>query len=103
VIVGIPIGGTHGTGVRPYAGGGVGLIRTQIEGTGTVFTPLSSTNLFGSDLGAGVMGYFNDHVGLRGDYRYMRATKEINGSINSIDFRNHRLHFSRLTIGVVFR
>ena len=103
VIVGVPIGGTHGTGVRPYVVGGLGLIRTQIEGNGTVFTPLSSTNMLGWDLGAGVMGYFNEHVGLRGDYRYMRATQDINGSINSIDFRNDRLHFSRLTFGVVFR
>ena len=39
VIVGVPIGGTHGAGVRPYVVGGVGLIRTQIDG-GTVATCL---------------------------------------------------------------
>src|SRR2546430_16011580 len=31
LIVGIPIGGTTGGGVRPYVTGGVGLIRTQID------------------------------------------------------------------------
>src|SRR5262249_35523715 len=103
VIVGVPIGGTHGVGIRPYAVGGIGLIRTQIGGTGTVFTPLSSTNMFGWDLGGGVMGYFNEHVGLRGDYRYVRATQDINGSQNSLDFSGDRLHYSRLTVGVVFR
>jgi opacity protein-like surface antigen len=103
VIVGVPIGGTVGAGVRPYFVGGVGLIRTQIEGNGTVFTPLSSTNMFGWDLGGGVMGYFNQHVGLRGDYRYVRATQDINGSINSVDFNGDRLHYSRITVGVVFR
>src|SRR5262245_28147263 len=32
LIIGIPVGGTHGVGVRPYVTGGVGLIRTQIDG-----------------------------------------------------------------------
>ena len=105
VIVGVPIGGTHGGGVRPYLVGGVGLIRSQIDGNGTVFTPLSSTNMFGWDLGGGVMGYFNDHVGLRGDYRYMRATQDITGASSDPTnaFNGDRLHFSRLTVGVVFR
>ena len=105
VIVGVPIGGTHGVGVRPYLVGGLGLIRSQIEGNGTVFTPLSSTNMFGWDLGGGVMGYFNEHVGLRGDFRYMRATQDINGAATDPTnaFNGDRLHFSRLTVGVVFR
>src|SRR3977135_3584901 len=30
VIVGLPIGGTHGAGLRPYATAGLGMIRTQI-------------------------------------------------------------------------
>src|SRR3954470_6042422 len=32
LIVGVPIGGTHGPGVRPYVTGGVGLLRSQIDG-----------------------------------------------------------------------
>jgi hypothetical protein len=105
VIVGVPIGGTHGGGVRPYLVGGLGLIRNQIEGNGTVFTPLQSTNMFGWDFGGGVMGYFNEHVGLRGDFRYMRATQDINGAATDPTnaFNGDRLHFSRLTVGVVFR
>jgi opacity protein-like surface antigen len=105
VIVGVPIGGTHGGGVRPYLVGGLGLIRSQIDGNGTVFTPLSSTNMFGWDLGGGVMGYFNQHIGLRGDYRYMRATQDINGAATDPTnaFHGDQLHFSRLTVGVVFR
>jgi opacity protein-like surface antigen len=105
VIVGVPIGGTHGGGVRPYLVGGLGLIRSQIDGNGTVFTPLQSTNMFGWDLGGGVMGYFNQHIGLRGDYRYMRATQDINGAATDPTnaFHGDQLHFSRLTVGVVFR
>ena len=107
LIVGVPIGGTHGAGVRPYVVGGVGLIRTQIDGaTGTNFLrPASSDNMFGWDVGAGVMGFFNDHIGLRGELRYLRGTHDMNSStgINSVDFNGNKLHFWRPSIGVVFR
>ena len=66
VIIGIPIGGQHGAGIRPYAVGGLGLVRSQIDG-GTVATVSSSNNMFGWDAGAGVMGYFSDHVELRSE------------------------------------
>src|SRR5260221_7448190 len=59
LIVGGPIGGQHGAGIRPYVVGGLGLIRTQIDG-GTVARVSSSNNMFGWDAGAGVMGYFAD-------------------------------------------
>ena len=102
VIVGIPIGGTHGAGVRPYVTGGLGLLRTQIDG-GTIATVSSSNNMFGWNLGAGVMGYFADHFGLRGDARYMRGFKDLNTGVTSIDLNGDQLHFWRLSIGVVFR
>ena len=102
VIIGIPIGGTHGGGVRPYAVGGIGLIRTQIDG-GTIAKVSSSSNMFGWDAGAGVMGYFNQHVGLRGDVRYLRATSDFDSSLNDLSFSGDRLHFWRASIGVVFR
>src|SRR6266404_1600763 len=107
VIVGVPIGGTYGKGVRPYVLGGVGLIRSQIDGVNnaTIFTPASSNNMFGWDAAAGVMGFFNDHIGLRGEIRYLRGTHDMNEStgINSIDFNGNKLHFWRPSIGVVFR
>ena len=102
VIVGIPIGGTHGGGVRPYAEGGIGLIRSQIDG-GSIANVSSSNNMFGWDAGAGVMGYFNQHVGLRGDVRYLRATSDLKSGISSLDLAGNQLHFWRASIGVVFR
>jgi len=98
VIVGVPIGGTSGGGVRPYFTGGVGLLRSQIDG-GSLFNVASSTNEFGWDLGGGVMGFFNDHFGLRGDFRYMRAFE--GDVINGLDLG--KLNFTRLSIGVVIR
>jgi len=98
VIVGVPIGGTHGVGVRPFVTGGLGLIRTQIDG-GTLAKVSSSNNQLGWNLGAGVMGYFNDHVGLRGDLRYYR---DVNGDVvNNIDLG--KFHFWRMSAGVVPR
>ena len=103
VIVGVPIGGQHGAGIRPYVVGGLGLIRTQIDG-GTVANVSSSNNMFGWDAGGGVMGYFTDHVGLRGDLRYLRATSDLKtGLTNLPNLDGNALHFWRATVGVVFR
>ena len=102
LIVGVPVGGQHGAGIRPYAVGGIGLIRTQIDG-GSIAHVSSSNNMFGWDAGGGVMGYFTDHVGLRGDVRYLRATHDMNSGVSSIDLDGNRLHFWRASIGVVLR
>jgi len=102
VIVGVPVGGTHGAGVRPYVTAGLGLIRTQIDG-GTLARVSSSNNMFGWNAGAGVMGYFNEHVGLRGDVRYLRGFKDTNTGVTSIDLNGSQLNFWRLSAGVVIR
>jgi Outer membrane protein beta-barrel domain len=103
VIVGVPIGGTHGAGVRPFLTGGLGLLRTQIDG-GTFTDIRSSNNMFGWNLGAGVMGYFNDHVGLRGDVKYLRGFEDTRTGINIIDTNAPgQFHFWRAAVGVVFR
>jgi hypothetical protein len=82
--------------------GGVGLIRSQIDG-GTVARVSSSTNMFGWDAGGGVMGYFAQHVGLRGDLRYHRAMSDLTTNVSSIDLSGNKLHFWRASIGVVLR
>jgi outer membrane protein with beta-barrel domain len=107
VIVGVPIGGTHGAGIRPFLTGGLGLLRTQVDGgtlTGTLTNVSSSNNMFGWNLGAGVMGYFNDHVGLRGDVKYLRSFEDANTGIVIIDANAPgQFHFWRAAVGVVFR
>ena len=101
LILGVPVGGQHGAGMRPYAVGGIGLIRTQIDG-GTVAKVSSSDNMFGWDAGAGVMGYFADHVGIRGDVRYLRATHATEHRRQRRRLLNgDRLHYWRASIGVV--
>ena len=105
LILGVPVGGQHGAGIRPYVVGGLGLIRTQLDG-GTIAKTLSSSssnNMFGWDAGGGVMGYFADHVGLRADVRYLRATSDLSTGVSSIDLNGNRLHFWRASVGVVLR
>ena len=50
VIIGIPIGGQKGAGIRPYVTGGLGLLRTQIDG-GTLGNVSSSDNGLGWNAG----------------------------------------------------
>jgi opacity protein-like surface antigen len=98
IIIGVPVGGTHGAGVRPFVTGGVGLLRTQIDG-GSLFKVSSSNNQFGWNIGGGVMGYFNDHVGLRGEIKYLRVFS--GDVVNGLDLGT--LNFTRLSIGIVLR
>jgi hypothetical protein len=50
-----------------------------------------------------VHGYFNDHVGLRGDLRYFRLLGDNNPSPNDLDLALSSFNFWRGTIGVTFR
>jgi opacity protein-like surface antigen len=98
LIVGVPVGGQSGAGFRPYFTAGLGLIRTQIDG-GKAFDVASSNNKFGWNAGIGVLGFVNDHVGLRGDVRYLRT---LNGDIiNGLDLGG--FHFWRTSVGLVIR
>ncbi len=57
--------------VQPYGLAGLGLIRTSVESLGGVST--SDQNQFGWDLGGGLMVFFGQHVGIRGDVRYFHS------------------------------
>jgi hypothetical protein len=102
LIVGIPIGGTRGAGVRPYVSGGIGLIRTSYGD----FLDIDaiSNNDFGYNLGGGIMGFFATHVGLRGDVRYFRTINS-NSPDNPLDLELDLggFHFWRASIGVVIK
>ena len=104
LIIGIPVGGTTGGGLRPYVTGGAGLIRTQIDTPTEETTPATPWD---SMLGGGVMGFFSDHFGVRGDLRYFRnLTKGTNpGDLGPVDFGFDlgSLDFWRASIGIVIR
>ena len=56
--------------------------------------------MLGWNVGAGVMVYFTDHVGLGGDLRYVRGFKDTNTGVTSIDLNGDgQLHFWRASVG----
>jgi opacity protein-like surface antigen len=100
ILVGIPIGGQTGGGVRPYFAGGAGLLQSRIEDADAVFE--IDNNDFGINLGGGVMGFMTDNVGFRGDLRYFRAFGEDEGN-DQVDLDLSDFDFWRGTVGVTFR
>lgn len=100
VLLGVPIGGQHGLGFRPYATGGVGLIKSRIDDGGDLFT--LSSNDFGFNVGAGAMFFFTDHFGLRGDVRYFRSLQDRNPN-DGFDLGLSGFHFWRGSAGATFR
>jgi hypothetical protein len=101
-ILGIPIGGTHGAGVRPFVSGGLGLIRSQQNNVGDFSSFSQIRNDVGYELGAGMMGFFNQHVGLRGDARYLRTLQDVNVG-SGINFNPGLLRYWRVSGGLTFR
>jgi opacity protein-like surface antigen len=109
VIVGIPIGGSTGGGVRPYFAGGGGLMRANVTTATGLFDDLS-TNELGINLGGGVIAFFGDNVGIRGDLRYFRGLQqeedddpEEDDDFIDEDFGLEDFDYWRATIGVTFR
>jgi opacity protein-like surface antigen len=100
VIVGAPIGGQTGPGIRPYGVAGVGLLRTHLADADDFFDV--SSNDFGFNIGAGVIGFFTDNVGIRGDVRYFRAFAGDDDD-DVFDFAVTDFDFWRATVGVTFR
>ena len=86
--------------VRPYVEGGIGLIKTRVDLTTTsVFT--TSDNGLGWDVGGGVIGFFGEHVGLRGDLRYFHAFQDL--TILGFTLSNSKLDYARASVGAVLK
>jgi len=102
VMVARSLGNSYRTDIRPYVTAGMGLLRTQVDG-GTIAQVSSSKNDPGWNVGAGVMGFFSDHVGIRGDVRYLRTFTNENSVTPAPDFDPGGFHFWRTYVGVVIR
>jgi opacity protein-like surface antigen len=99
VVVGAPFGGQRGPGIRPYASGGIGLLRSQVDG-GDLFDDIDRNDL-GVNVGAGLHGFFADNIGIRGDVRYFRSLQEEDD--DNLDIALSDFSFWRATVGVTFR
>ena len=60
--------------IQPFISGGVGTIRVSaralLDGARTI---AASSSVWGTNIGAGILAFANDRVGLRGDFRHYRA------------------------------
>ena len=100
LVLGIPIGGQTGPGIRPYASGGMGLIMSRIGGPDDLFDV--DSNDWGFNVGGGITGFFTDNVGIRGDIRYFRSLED-NEPDDEFDLALSDFRFWRGTVGVTFR
>lgn len=103
VIVGAPLGSWNRQ-IRPYVSGGVGLLRARIGGDATDLFDITE-NDFGMNIGAGAMGFFSPHVGLRGDVRYFRSLNGSRSFLDPLDLTSNTGHFNfwQATGGVAFK
>lgn len=90
-----------GSGFRPYASAGLGLIRSSVTSATGLFNDLS-TNDLGVNIGGGVNAQFTDMVGVRGDVRYFRALQD-NVADNDFDLSLGSFDFWRGSVGLTFR
>jgi len=97
LLVSVPID-RGGPGFRPYAVGGMGLIKTRVTGVSQLVD--FSRNDLGMDLGFGAIGFMSNSFGIRGDFRYFRRlTKEEEG----FGFELGDISFWRVSIGAALR
>jgi opacity protein-like surface antigen len=99
VRVAVPFGGKGGK-LRPYVSGGAGLLRPSLAeaGDGAVV----NANKFAWNVGGGVTGLLNDHVGINGDVRYLRA-RDKNEEPNVFGVQFDGLDFWRGAVGVTLK
>ena len=97
---GVPLEGRSGVGIRPYAVGGVGLIRQRFEVVGGLFGYSASD--VGYNVGGGLLLFFSPNVGIRGDVRHFRSLAG-DMVIDLLDLDLGTFNFTRATVGVTFR
>ena len=88
--------GGGGGGFKPYASGGIGLMRSRIEGVSELLD--WEDNGFGVNIGAGLR-VGGGHFGLRGDIRYFRQLSDLS-PFDGLDLGD--FSFWRSTVGVSF-
>ena len=101
LIVGIPMGSAdQGGQVRPYITGGAGLFRLTSQES--QFFDRVNSNDFAVNFGGGVMAFFSEHVGIRGDVRYFRTLRDSDPG-SGLDFDPGALRFWKWDVGAAFR
>jgi opacity protein-like surface antigen len=86
--------------VQPYGLIGAGLMRTSIESGATT----EDENQISWDVGGGIMVFFSQHVGVRGDIRYFHSFQALeNLNFLPLPIGKDKIDFGRAAIAVVFK
>lgn len=91
-----------GDSLRPYATGGLGLVRAAVSFDSDALEPLAR-NLMGFNVGGGVTGFLTDRAGVRWDLRYFRGTSGDDDLSVTGGTGTPTLSYWRLSMGVVLR
>ena len=88
--------------IQPYGVIGLGLIRTSVEATAT--SASSDNNQWGWDGGGGLMVFFGQHVGIRGEVRYFHSFQILDfTNFPNVTINDTKLDFGRVAGAVVFK
>jgi outer membrane protein with beta-barrel domain len=101
LVIGIPFGGQHGFGVRPYGIVGAGLLRSKSD-FGTDVAEIDENDLTWS-AGGGVLLFFGSSAGLRFDVRYFRTFDDLEILGVPIAQSPGKVDFTRGSLGFVLR
>lgn len=95
-----PVTATNSGAFRPYFTAGVGMLQTEARRNDDLFAVDNSE--FGFNVGVGAIGFASDHVGFRGDLRYLRSFVDPDED-NEFDIGVGNFDYWRGTFGVTFR
>lgn len=100
LVVGLPFGGQHGFGVRPYAVGGVGMLKSSAD-----FSQAASIddNSVTWSAGGGLMVFFTTRVGMRIDFRYFRTFDDLEILGVTLAESPGKVDFTRTSLGFIVR
>jgi hypothetical protein len=90
--------------VKPYVAFGFGNLHLNVTGISSVVVPNPesvSNNYFTFNYGGGVMGFFTDHFGVRGDLRYYRAFGFNIEDLENAGLQLDKFNFWRASFGIV--
>lgn len=86
--------------VRPYALAGIGLMKSHVELTGASLLD-ADNNALGWNVGGGLMVFFSENVGVRGDIRYFHAFQDL--EFAGFTLSDTKLDFGRAAAAIVFK
>ncbi len=92
--------------VKVYGAVGAGNLHLNVTSASNVLVPTPATisnNYFTINAGGGVMGFFNAHLGVRGDLRYYRAFGFKLSDIDATGIALDKFDFWRAAIGLAVK